>query len=1374
MPRFKENLNTLEGFSGDLDKELARLRFEEEAKKNKKAREDKTVKKRKTPRLRPESIIEDGDDSIIGEDDPRVKKATEDIQKGWEVGTKEEQEQKQQKFVQETEALGLEVVNDMIDKIELSERPNIPDLALLYLQREYLESYDPELIDQEKSSIGFGVVKSKEVNDHNDLYGRKPKKDDSRFTGQVGSLLNTQAGAGKKVSPQIQQLDEKYEEGAGLIKRNTEQSAGFLSNEKDPRTMAYDRHEKFVARKKRQEKERDERQREEDKNLVAKKIKKGMDKIKTLESELSQVEEQNGDLKNKIQNEINVLKISIQKMIVDYRRDYGLSLNEAEQDLLPLSKVLDGQEDRDESAKDEAEKSEPLAYNHHVFGLPEDEYEPAMKDEEKKVSIDRQSSEEKEPTVQSIYDVEFPEKEKPEPTTSEDPLTAGETPNSELTPSPTPVAPEEPEIERPNGINEVNWNMFLEFRKKFFIGIEAYFGGFSIDEIDERFKSLEKIKIDEYIIREDGVYVSCHYADVAQDGSFVVCLFQEGAQYSTFNFSNCFLTEEERLKVENRLQPKQTEAEQNNQSPGGEADREIDLALDEKCKKIGEYLDSMYSESEVAREQLDKRSERIFSRIEQKWQWLDRLNLDTLLKRHNIDIDEWKPTSKPLKVAKFLAKGVLKNAFSLKTAIGLGILGTGILGAGGATAFFAAAKAGEMSALGFLTGRRIVSGLASGSAILFGGEALKKQKAKKRLEEIQNMVKEDTIFQKSGSELSQLIAEYQFASALMGIKLENDDPVYNTMVRTNADIIFEQIQAEENLDTIDYFVDNKIVQADLALERQFAKGGKKRVARAAVATAVAIFVATGLPGKAMAKAWGFALDQVGLDPDSSDVSEVIGSGQGKGGSAVLEDQSGEARTPDQIVENNSEVNIPKSNPIEEAVESRAGAGTQQTAEQITSTSQDIKPPIVEGGIKLHPHETYMGQRIDALVDENDRSIISVLRRQLEAQPERFGYTGKPGAAMHAWAEQKANNIAFNEGYGDVLVKEPGKISYILEAQKDAGGKIVDYNIHEVDYQSGQELDLNAGKLNPYEYPATPKILPVEESVSVSPTPKIEDLYPKSPQIAADGLKSFTRPAINEVNNFLKVPNFDASGAIINSEKETGFMHVITEATRNYVKGADSREVDLFARHVVDNPKMLGNAVSPESLKGSFLNFREQAHSYELPSPDKHFWQPRMLFHEDGQHSMINVKPVKGSWGSGYVVDFKGGDNMVVSPVGLEKMITPIRVVENCYDSNINPGTKLSALIKAIEEDRSFTYKGSVFSKSNGQIFCQVKGRGTPTELTYQNFNKVLGLKEYKPHLSAASVEKTHGVDVAEPAKEVKKHVVRAHAPREAEVSNFNK
>ncbi|HOY56449.1 MAG TPA: hypothetical protein PLH37_03480 [bacterium] len=923
---------------------------------------------------------------------------------------------------------------------------------------------------------------------------------------------------------------------------------------------------------------------------------------------------------------------------------------------------------------------------------------------------------------------------------------------------PKPITPEDSEPKIPEKIPPEVREWFEAFKDEFPVGSEAYFSNLPL--FSNNISSYKRIKIVGYQEDKDNarIYLNYYEVDDPNQKEHSVKVYDVGDKQNIYEYSYSISSLEEMSQLREKLKPRKTtlavqedsqkggsasgetpEPEKNNPSPEGESSEKIDLVSLERGKKIDEYLDAMYAENERARAQLDKRSERIFSRIEQNWQWFNRLNLDTLLKNHNIDIDEWKPTNKPLKVAKFLAKGVLKNAFSLKTVVGLSILGLGVLEAGGATAFFAAAKAGEMSALGFLMGRGIVSGFMSGSAILFGGEVLKKQKAKKRLEEIQKMVEDDTIFQKSGSELSQLIAEYQFASALMGIKLENDDPVYNTMVSTNADIILEQIRTEENLGAIDYFVEGKIIQADLALEKQFAKSGEKRAARVAVATAVATFVATGLPGKAMAKAWGFALDQVGLGPDSSSVSEVIGSGQDKGGSAIFENQSGGTKTADQIIESQSETNIPRSNSIEKVVESRGAIGTQQAAEQVSSAPQEVRPPIAESGIKLHPHETYIGQRIDALVDENDQGVISVLRRQLEAHPEKFGYTGKPGAAMHEWAEQKANNIAFNKGYGDVLVKEPGKFSYILEAQKDAGGKI-DYNIHEVDYQSGQELDLNAGKLNPYEYPATPKTVPIEAPADISPTPTIADLYPARPKIEVDNFRpGLTRVSIDEVNNFLKAPNFDASGAIINSEKETGFIHAITEATRNYVKGADSREVDLFARHIVDNPKILGNGVSPESLKGSFLNFREQAHSYELPSPDKHFWQPRMLFHADGQHSMINVRPVKGGLGTGYALDY-GGDIRIVSPSQLEDMITPIRVVENCYDSNINPGTKLSALIKAIEDDRSFTHKGNVFSKSNGHLFFQAKGRGTPIELTHNNVNKLLGLKPYKPNLSAALAE----------------------------------
>jgi len=1138
------------------------------------------------------------------------------------------------------------------------------------------------------------------VDKEKSLYGRQLKKDDSKFTGQVGSLLNIQAGAGRKASPQIKKLANKFEEEA----RQKKQSESQLSKPEEPGSQAY---------------------------------------------------------------------------------------------------------------------------FHQQFGLPGDEYEPAIKDD---------SSSETDPAVP---------------------------------PTPEPAVSEEPELERPEGINKLAWKWYLYFRKNFPEGSQAYFGNFSIDQVCDRLELLKKVEIEKYEIITDGIYVNCRFVDGEQDNNFVVCLFQEGAQDSTLNFSSCFLTEEKKLSIEKENEalttPSQVEEyikEQTESRPDVELspeDRRAYIMNDPELSKL--YADkliigmeggfsALYQDLKEYKEYIEeyKQQERdqtmdmdieliyliydmCFEQLRAEKNYYAALHAVEVFQQEAEQVQLEKKSFAILrKLNQYLSEhnlgklfnsdSVLLKMVNLRTGLALTAFGlsfvaspvgvAGLLLVGGFRGLSSGAGLTCLSydALNGFMNRDLRSEGAEMEELFNNkdeireaidnyknevqnlesnlGKYLEKGINKVRLKVLKHKIKnleerlknEDEYyfdnFDPRGKEYPELIeVRNAFADRrdafLINLKLDGKDPEQNPTYKRlmakikqidNEIILLSELADDKFIDTLGEL--NRLgADEKEKLDETFKKAKRKRRLNKALAAAVGFTFGAFMFGNSAAKAQ--QVHDAAMQP-----TDPLETGVQENNLQPNNIEENQITTP---TNKTLETSSPKT-PINEV----------DTSSSITETVENIpKPrtpsaPVAESGIKLHPHEAYPGQIGDGVVGDKE-GMIKALSHQLQKRPELGDYDAKAGLSLKKWADQKASNIVFNKHYEDVMVKEPGRVSYILDPQRDIEtGRITDYRVRGFDAKTGQEF--NIGEENPYEYQATPKAVPVEGTTTTQPavnTKTFNNVHPDakaldlelkpvetlSSQAPTTPVEVVNNPqtSIDKLNNFLKEPE-------ITPAQESNFCQAVEEVTKAYIKGVDSNEAKFFSLAVADYPKILGKSIDQENIRGLFLNFKEQAHSYELPSPDKHFWQPRMLFHEDGQHSMINVKPVKGDWGTGYVVDFEGGgNNKVVSPGQLEKMITPIGVVENCYDQNINPFIKLRALIEAFEEDRSFMYKGSIFSKSNGQIFCQVKGRGTPVELTCQNFNKVLGLKEYEPHPSVASVEEAAG--------EVKKYNVYARATDGIETSNFN-
>lgn len=129
---------------------------------------------------------------------------------------------------------------------------------------------------------------------------------------------------------------------------------------------------------------------------------------------------------------------------------------------------------------------------------------------------------------------------------------------------------------------------------------------------------------------------------------------------------------------------------------------------------------------------------------------------------------------------------------------------------------------------------------------------------------------------------------------------------------------------------------------------------------------------------------------------------------------------------------------------------------------VIETATEVKPKIPE---------IYSGQMEDAMVKKGE-GVINVIQKQLEENEElakKLGFNSDTDN-LSEWANKKANNLAFNQGYGEVGVRGPGKIAYLLDEQ----GKI-----NRIDLSSGQQI--TPEDIGKYEkvYKSPIKEIPVE-------------------------------------------------------------------------------------------------------------------------------------------------------------------------------------------------------------------------------------------------------------------------------------------------------
>lgn len=704
--------------------------------------------------------------------------------------------------------------------------------------------------------------------------------------------------------------------------------------------------------------------------------------------------------------------------------------------------------------------------------------------------------------------------------------------------------------------------------------------------------------------------------------------------------------------------------------------KELSEREQKRLSEVEEYLKKSLTEKSG---ELGVGGEKFVEKLKEWWDWMADKNIyDRYLKdtKFGEKLESWEPKNKVAKFLKGATKGFLRNGLGLRTAVTTGLaLGTASLVFNPVT-FASALMAGDKIALATLFGsRRAFAGLGAGIGTFVGAEKWAQTRRAKKTREIEESLlgeqgdeqeprmKKDEIEKMTDEQLDDYLADLSYEdreknSQLIDILIQEKAKRFAWLTDREKSGISEEEAGE--------MLENWMEGAKGKLEDNFRKAGWSRAGRVALGAGMAAFVASGVGGRIIKGAWH------GIFGSGDEAANVAAEGQTGGSSGV---EAG-AKTP------SGSVDVGKVEVVQQVSEAKIGA---------------------------RGAEHYLGQRVDALVTDNDTGVISVLRRQLEAKPEMFGYEEGSGMRVSEWAEKQANKIAFNEEYGSIKVKEPGKVSYILETEKGPDGKI-DYHIKRVDYATGKEI--SADKVGDYEYQESAGNAPVEEPISVE-TPGAEELPVANPPVTeqppdhdffeqqkpedenlvqkfegdqpADDLteqrigEAAPNPEDNVLAEDTQSPENPLNPIL---EGRGGSKHEVADSLFTYmdqeeiIPGASQLERKFFAQCIADNPRaVLGQTADPEKIKSLFGAFKVAAENKQLPDFGNNYWHPRtLILGEGGEEQICNVKPLsvrKGFrfggktfvTGRSYMVDIDGsGDGNLYTEEEVRDMLNPPKPV----------------------------------------------------------------------------------------------------------------
>jgi hypothetical protein len=102
-----------------------------------------------------------------------------------------------------------------------------------------------------------------------------------------------------------------------------------------------------------------------------------------------------------------------------------------------------------------------------------------------------------------------------------------------------------------------------------------------------------------------------------------------------------------------------------------------------------------------------------------------------------------------------------------------------------------------------------------------------------------------------------------------------------------------------------------------------------------------------------------------------------------------------------------------------------------------------------------PSDDASSSQIAIATVRKGEGIERPLIRQLMASPDLYGFKGDASnnAAVKTWAEKKAHVIAIKAGYvdrkfgGEIRVKHPGEVAYVLENDDHGGLRVAEYANH---------------------------------------------------------------------------------------------------------------------------------------------------------------------------------------------------------------------------------------------------------------------------------------------------------------------------------------
>jgi len=410
----------------------------------------------------------------------------------------------------------------------------------------------------------------------------------------------------------------------------------------------------------------------------------------------------------------------------------------------------------------------------------------------------------------------------------------------------------------------------------------------------------------------------------------------------------------------------------------------------------------------------------------------------------------WQPTGKLGKTGKILAN-IGSRYLSVRTALSLGLLGAGFwVGTGVtlATGIFAARR-GLVTFGGFFGVNEVWKGIEKTKLLKeISQDKLKKMSdaelvARLREIEVYNLMegKEefggygyDQLRKELEERLSQPADGAEVAEGAAGASAPERTTLETERPPAPGERSVAETKAGERGERAERALKDLLEDVNGQLKAVEAKFKKRRTARLATATLTAGLFGSGLYGEAYGWLLKKGMGLVGLGAEvpvgdggagAGAAAEVKGAGVASAESAGARNLAGELQEQMKALGQEARAHGQKFLDSLEAMKKEASAVLRQTLE--AGHMQDLST--------LHKGE----------------GVISVFSRQMEAFPEKFGFTGDihNASSLHQWAEHQAANVAIKQGYWNPTTGEQNWVRwnpkapmhYVLEGDANHGFKV---------------------------------------------------------------------------------------------------------------------------------------------------------------------------------------------------------------------------------------------------------------------------------------------------------------------------------------------